>query len=66
LSGGKEKSLVALLNDLFIGGFQTTGLTLVWMVLFLVKYPEIQEKMFQEVKETVGLQNLPTLADRSK
>ncbi|XP_013421915.1 cytochrome P450 20A1 [Lingula anatina] len=37
-----------------IGGFHTSGNLLVWTLHFISLYPEVQEKMFQEVSTVLG------------
>ena len=44
-----KKQLLHFIADLFGGAFDTTFATLCWMLLFLMKYPEIQEKCYQEI-----------------
>ncbi|CAN7982588.1 unnamed protein product [Ixodes hexagonus] len=48
-----EEEVVLLTTVLFIGGFQTTSVTLCFMSLLLAMHPEIQEKVRQEVKDTI-------------
>ncbi len=44
----------AHLMDLFFAGTETTSTTLEWVFMYLVKYPESQEKFFQEIKNVTG------------
>ncbi len=36
---------------LFAAGFETTGSSMTWMFLLLAKHPELQEKIYQEIKD---------------
>ncbi|CAI9601057.1 unnamed protein product [Staurois parvus] len=47
-------NLIALVNDLFIAGMETTTTTLRWAVLLMMKYPEIQKKVQNEIDNIIG------------
>lgn len=51
--------------DLLLAGTETTSTTLAWSVLFMIRYPEIQSKVRQEIYRVVGNDRLPTLDDRA-
>uniref|UniRef100_A0A8C3ATS2 Cytochrome P450 1A n=1 Tax=Cyclopterus lumpus TaxID=8103 RepID=A0A8C3ATS2_CYCLU len=50
-----DEKIVGIVNDLFGAGFDTISTTLSWAVMYLVAYPEIQERLYQELKDKVGL-----------
>lgn len=58
--------LVAAVRDLFIAGTETTSTTLRYALLLLATYPEIQERMYKEIKDQVGTSSLPSYADRTQ
>jgi hypothetical protein len=58
------RSLAAVVGDLFSAGFETVTLTLSWAVLYLVKFPEVQKKLQEELDQVVGRNRHPALADR--
>lgn len=60
-----DEKIVGIVNDLFGAGFDTVSTFLSWAVMYLVAYPEIQEKLHQEIKENVAMDRSPRLADRS-
>nr|ALD61437.1 cytochrome P450 family 1 subfamily A [Phalloceros caudimaculatus] len=60
-----DEKIVGIVNDLFGAGFDTISTGLSWAVIYLVSYPEVQERLFQEIKEQIGLDHTPTLADRN-
>ncbi|KAK5914812.1 hypothetical protein CesoFtcFv8_000463 [Champsocephalus esox] len=59
-----DEKIVGIVNDLFGAGFDTISTALSWSVMYLVAYPEIQERLYQELKDTVGLERTPLLSDR--
>lgn len=49
-----EEQLEIILEDLFLGGSETTGTFLTWSVLFLVLNPEIQAKLRNVIVGKMG------------
>ncbi|XP_078011788.1 cytochrome P450 2K1-like [Phascolarctos cinereus] len=47
-------NLVALVNNLFAAGTETTSSTLCWGILLMMKYPEIQKKVHNEITKVVA------------
>ena len=40
--------------DLFKAGAETSSTTLLWVILYLVRYQEVQERCYQEILEETG------------
>lgn len=59
-----DEKIVGIVNDLFGAGFDTVSTALSWSVMYMVAYPEVQERLFQELKDTVGLDRTPLLSDK--
>ncbi|NWW76247.1 CP1A5 protein, partial [Climacteris rufus] len=59
----KEK-IVNLVNDLFGAGFDSTTVAISWSLMYLVKYPDIQKKIQEELDQTIGRERRPRLSDR--
>ena len=52
------KQLRYYLRDMFIAGTETTTSTIRWVLFYLIKHPEIQEKVHQEIEDAIGRQTL--------
>ncbi|XP_053391705.1 cytochrome P450 2H1-like [Mercenaria mercenaria] len=59
-----ELRMVHSCSDLIGAASDTTANAIVWILLHLVREPEVQEKMFNEIKETLGTESEPMLCDR--
>ncbi|XP_056621924.1 cytochrome P450 1A1 [Triplophysa dalaica] len=60
-----DEKIVGIVNDLFGAGFDTISTALSWSVMYLVAYPEIQERLHRELNEKIGTERTPRLSDRS-
>ncbi|KAM5165065.1 uncharacterized protein ACMZJ9_007480 [Mantella aurantiaca] len=49
-----DKNLTFLVMDLFAAGMETTSTTLRWGLLLMMKYPEIQKKVQDEIEKVIG------------
>ncbi|KAM5164234.1 cytochrome P450 2C23-like [Mantella aurantiaca] len=47
-------NLCMLVNNVFIAGMETTSTTLRWGLLLMIKYPEIQTKVQNEIERVIG------------
>uniref|UniRef100_A0A8C2UWR3 Cytochrome P450 2J2-like n=1 Tax=Chinchilla lanigera TaxID=34839 RepID=A0A8C2UWR3_CHILA len=59
-----EENLICSTLDLFIAGTETTSTTLRWGLLYMVLYPEVQEKVHAEIDRVIGQGQQPSLANR--
>lgn len=53
-SGLSEDAMVSDSLSYLIGGFQTTGNFLTWVLYYLALYPEVQEELYQELQLIFG------------
>ncbi|XP_071816841.1 cytochrome P450 2J6-like [Apostichopus japonicus] len=60
-----DDNMVFTVGDLFGAGTETTTLTLLWIILFLLKNPEAEAKVRAELGRVVGRNRLPRYSDRS-
>eukprot|EP00479_Gromia_sphaerica_P002551 TRINITY_DN1301_c0_g1_i1.p1 TRINITY_DN1301_c0_g1~~TRINITY_DN1301_c0_g1_i1.p1 ORF type:complete len:107 (+),score=20.73 TRINITY_DN1301_c0_g1_i1:377-697(+) len=51
-------------DNLGLGGFDTTATSTDWSMVFLMNNPEVQENVYKELKEVCG-NKPPTLSDRN-
>ncbi|CAH2314054.1 cytochrome P450 2F2-like [Pelobates cultripes] len=61
-----KKSLLMSIHNLLFGGTETVSTTLRYGTLILMKYPEIAERMREEIDQVVGRNRSPSMEDRSK
>ncbi|KAG3289601.1 cytochrome P450 2K1-like [Ictidomys tridecemlineatus] len=60
-----DENLVALVSNLFAAGTETTVSTLRWGILLMMRYPEVQKKVCDEITKVVGLAQ-PRIAHRTQ
>ncbi|NXD86835.1 CP2J6 protein, partial [Halcyon senegalensis] len=61
-----EENLIQIVFDLFLASIETTSTTLRWALLYMVIYPDIQEKVQKELDAVLGSSHLICYEDRKK
>ncbi|CAO4377711.1 unnamed protein product [Caenorhabditis nigoni] len=56
--------LCASVLDFWIAGMETTSNSLRWHLTYMMKYPEIQDKVRKEIFDVVGTNRLPSMSDK--
>ncbi|KAM5126638.1 cytochrome P450 2G1-like, partial [Mantella aurantiaca] len=65
-SSFNQKNLLATVCDMFLGGAETTSGTLSFGLLCFIKYPEIQDKLHEEIDRIIGRTREPRVEDRNQ
>ncbi|XP_047443999.1 cytochrome P450 2J4-like [Mugil cephalus] len=63
-SGFDLKNLCFCTMDLFGAGTETTTTTLHWGLLYMIHYPDIQERVQAEIDAVIGSSRQPCMSDR--
>ena len=59
-----EDHIKEAVADTFVSGAETTTTVIGWVILYLLRHPEIQTKIHQELDRVIGPNRLPGLSDR--
>lgn len=59
-----NSQIVSSVIDIFGAGFDTIITGLQWSLLYLIKFPDIQAKIVQEIDYQVGMDRLPQFKDK--
>lgn len=59
-----EGVLEDMVGTFFGAGSETVRLTTDWMILTMAGYPEVQEKVHEEIDRVIGRDRLPSSDDR--
>ncbi|XP_035250980.1 cytochrome P450 2K1-like [Anguilla anguilla] len=58
-----NSNLLGIVSDLFVAGTETTYISLVWGLILMAKYPDIQDRVQEELSQVIGHRE-PRLKDQ--
>uniref|UniRef100_A0A8D2L216 Uncharacterized protein n=1 Tax=Varanus komodoensis TaxID=61221 RepID=A0A8D2L216_VARKO len=61
-----RENLVMTVNDLFLAGTETTGITLRYILMVLLEHPAVEGLIHEEIDRVVGKVRPPAMKDRSQ
>ncbi|KAH9514138.1 cytochrome P450 2 sub U member 1 [Bulinus truncatus] len=61
-----EINLARNIEELFLGGTETTSATILWCLLYALNFPDVQKKIFNDIANYVGTERLPNIDDKPK
>lgn len=59
-----EDYLFYIVGDLFIAGTDTTTNSVLWILFYMVLYPDIQDKVQKEIDTVIGFDRAPSMTDK--
>lgn len=59
-------NLVMTLGNIFFAATGTTCEALTWAIMFITAFPDVQNRIHEEIDEVVGTGRLPRMSDRSQ
>uniref|UniRef100_A0AC35TKE2 Cytochrome P450 n=1 Tax=Rhabditophanes sp. KR3021 TaxID=114890 RepID=A0AC35TKE2_9BILA len=61
-----DTHITGMTFDMYLAGQETSTTTTKWFILMLMKYPEVQQKVFEEIFNAVGLENEIKLSHKNQ
>ncbi|CAO4380911.1 unnamed protein product [Caenorhabditis nigoni] len=62
--GLNPTNLCASVVDFWLARMETTSNSIRWSIAYMMKYPEVQDKVRKEILENVGTSRLPSIEDK--
>ncbi|XP_005414057.1 PREDICTED: cytochrome P450 2G1-like [Chinchilla lanigera] len=60
------QNLITTTLNLFFAGTESVSSTLRYGILLLMKYPDVQAKVYEEISQVIGSHRVPSMNDQSK
>nr|XP_022312398.1 cytochrome P450 2C8-like isoform X2 [Crassostrea virginica] len=61
-----DDQLLKIIVELFVAGTETASTALRWFSLFMIRHPDVQDKMRKEINDIVGTSRFPNMEDKPK
>ncbi|KAM9858441.1 cytochrome P450 1D1 [Aulostomus maculatus] len=61
-----NSQIIHTVIDIFGAGFDTIIAGLQWSLLYLIKFPDVQDRIHQEIDDHIGTARLPRFSDKPK
>ncbi|CAH2237603.1 cytochrome P450 18a1 [Pararge aegeria] len=58
-----ELQIKQILGDLFSAGMETIKSSLLWMIVFMLRNPDVKRRVQEELDNVIGRERLPTIED---
>ena len=58
-----DEQIIQVLVELFGAALDTSSITIYWSLAYLIKYPDIQRQLHEELDSVIGRGRVPTLSD---
>ncbi|CAH1777729.1 unnamed protein product, partial [Owenia fusiformis] len=59
-----EEQLMWNIEDLFAAGTDTTALSLRWLLLCMLHYPDVQQRVRKDIHDVIGKERIPSMKDK--
>uniref|UniRef100_A0A2C9K0M7 Cytochrome P450 n=1 Tax=Biomphalaria glabrata TaxID=6526 RepID=A0A2C9K0M7_BIOGL len=61
-----DENLSRNISNLFGAGTETTSSTILWFMLYMLNFPEVQNKTYNEIVAQIGKERAPSIADKPR
>ncbi|XP_077981546.1 cytochrome P450 2J4-like [Glandiceps talaboti] len=61
-----DDDMEAAIKDFFFAGIETTAIALTWSLMYMVRRPEIQDRIHADIDRVIGRSRQPCLADEQE
>ena len=59
-----DQTIVITMGEFFVADMEITASTVCWALLYLINYPDVWQKLHQELDHVFGAERLPELEDK--
>ncbi|XP_070564547.1 cytochrome P450 1A1-like [Ptychodera flava] len=59
-----HSTIMTILDDIFGASFESVATSILWSILYMMEYPDVQSRVQKELDQVVGPDRTPCLADK--